>query len=134
MSGAHVAIAAHIAAKKKQEEEEKMGYNLEELENDWEFKILRSATSQFKNYEVVEKVKAEESVSGWVMVEKFDNNRIRFKRPRKAMENDIHLPPGVDPYRIDYGMSEGMLGVTITGVILAAIGIFIAVGVITGFM
>jgi len=133
MSGAHIAIA-HAVAKKRQEEEEKMGYNQEELENDWEFKILRSASGKFKKYETVEQVKAEEAVASWVMVEKFDNKRIRFKRSRRAMENDIHLPPHIDPYRTNYGMSEAALGLSITGVIFAVIGIFIAIGILTGNM
>lgn len=133
MSGAHV-IIAHAIKKKRQEEEEKMGYNQEELENDWEFKILRSASGKFKKYEVVELVKAEESVAGWVMVEKFDNNRIRFKRSRRAMENDVHLPPGIDPYRISYGQSEAALALSILAVVFGVIGTIILVGILTGNM
>ena len=131
-AGAHIAIAAAI--KQRQEEEEKMGYNQNELETDWEFKILKSASGKFKNYEAVEQVKAEESVAGWVMVEKFDNNRIRFKRSKIAAKNDIHLPPGVDPYRTNYGMSESAVGLAISGVIFAVIGTIILIGILTGNM
>ena len=134
MSGAHVAIAAAIKKKKQEKEEKTMGYNQEELENNWEFKILRSASGKFKKYETVEQVKAEESVAGWVIVEKFDNNRIRFKRPRKAIENDVHLPPGVDPYRISYGMSEGVMALSMMVVIFGVIGTIIAIGILTGNM
>ena len=134
MSGAHAAIAAAAKKKKQEKEEETMGYNQEELENDWEFKILRSASGKFKKYETVEQVKAEEAVAGWVIVEKFDNNRIRFKRPRKAMENDVHLPPGVDPYRINYGMSEGIMALSMMAVIFGVIGTIILIGVLSGNM
>jgi hypothetical protein len=135
MSGAHV-IIAHAIKKKRQEEEEKMGYNQEELENDWEFKILRSASGKFKKYETVEQVKAEEAVAGWVMVEKFDNNRMRFKRSRKVMEKDMYLPPGVDPYRISYDQSEGAMAIALTmmAVIFGVIGLKILIGILSGNM
>jgi hypothetical protein len=126
MSGAHVAIA-HAIIKKRQEEEEKMGYNQEELEKDWEFKIIKSPTGKFKKYSVVEQVKAEEAEAGWLMVEKFDNNRIRFKRSRKAMENDPYLPPHIDPYRTNYGISEAALAFSILGVIFAGIGVLLTI-------
>ncbi len=131
MSGAHVAIA-HAIIKKRQEEEEKMGYNQEELEKDWEFKIVKSATGNFKKYAIVEQVKAEESEAGWVMVEKFDNNRIRFKRSRKAMQNDPYLPPHIDPYCTNYGISEAALAFSILGVIFAIIGVFLTILYFTG--
>jgi hypothetical protein len=37
------------------------------------------------------------------MLEKFDDSRIRFKRPRSARARDVLLPEGVDPYRTQYG-------------------------------
>lgn len=117
MSGAHAA-AGHAAAekKKKQEEEEEMTkYTSDELGADWEFKIVRSATGAFSKYNKVEQVKAEEAVAGWVMVEKFDDNRLRFKRPRSAQQNDFNLPPGIDPYRSTIGISEGGLAFLILG-------------------
>ena len=131
MSGAHVVIA-HAIIQKRQEEEEKMGYNQEELENDWEFKIVRSTTGKFKKYAVVEQVKAEEAEAGWVMVEKFDNNRIRFKRPRKAMQNDPYLPAHIDPYRTNYGISEAAFAFSIIGVISAGIGVLLTILYFTG--
>lgn len=127
MSGAHAA-AGHAAAekKKKQEEEEEMTkYTSDELDGDWEFKIIRSVTGAFKKFEKVEQVKVEEAMAGWVMVEKFDNDRIRFKRPRSAQQNDFNLPPGIDPYRTTLGISEGALVVLILGIIGAVTGLIV---------
>jgi hypothetical protein len=116
--------AAHAAAKKKKEEEEEMTkYTRDELENDWEFKIVKSATGRFSKREVVEQVRAEEAIAGWVMVEKFDDNRIRFKRPMSAQRNDPNLPPGIDPYRTTFGISEGGLGITIVGIMIGVGGL-----------
>ena len=122
MHGGH--IAAQEAAKKKRREEEEMTqYTRDELNNDWEFKILKSVTGRFGKREIVELVRAEEAMAGWVMVEKFDDNRIRFKRPVSAQRNDFNLPPDIDPYRTNYGISEGVLGLSIVGVIFTVIGI-----------
>ena len=120
-------IAAHAAAEKKrrQEEEEMTKYTRDELDNDWEFKIVRSVTGKFKKREMVEQVRAEEAMAGWVMVEKFDDSRIRFKRQTKAQQNDISLPPGFDPYRTTYGLSEGGLAISILGVIALVTGLVV---------
>lgn len=100
-------------------------YTRDELDNDWEFKIVRSVTGKFKKREVVEQVRAEEAMAGWVMVEKFDDSRIRFKRQTKAQRNDINLPPGIDPYRTTYGLSEGGLAISILGVIALVTGLVV---------
>lgn len=118
MSGAHIAV--HAAIEKIKREEEKMTkYTSDELDGDWEFKILRSNTGAFDKYEKVEQVKAEEAMAGWIMVEKFDGNRIRFKRPRSAQRNDLNLPPGVDPYRTTIGISE----IGLAGLIMSILGL-----------
>jgi hypothetical protein len=52
------------------------------------------------------------------MVEKFDDQRIRFKRPRQARLNDANLPPGVDPYRAHYGMPPLAFALLIVAVVL----------------
>lgn len=111
MSGAH--IAAHAAAEKKrreQEEEELMtGYTPSDLNDPWEFKIVRSYTSQFKNPEVFRSLVQAESVAGWELLEKLDDGRVRFKRPVSARRRDAMLPPGIDPYRTQHGPSEGVI-------------------------
>ena len=104
-------------------------YNRSELEQDWEFKIVRSATGAFKKPEVLQILIQEEALAGWRMVEKFDDNRVRFKRPAEAARDDFKLPPGVDPYRTTYGISEGalgaMIGLSIFGVIAIIVTIII---------
>ena len=133
MSGAHIAIA-HAIKKKRQEEEETMGYNKEELENDWEFKILRSVAGKFKKLAIIEQVKAEEAVAGWVMVEIFDDNRIRFKRPGSAIENDFQLPPHINPYRTTFGKSEAAFTFSILAVLAVIFGVMLLIGTLTGNM
>ena len=115
------AAAAAKAAKAKREEEEQMTtYNNNDLEG-WEFKIVRSNTSKFKDYQFVQQVCQEEARAGWELMEKFDDNRIRFKRRTDKRRNDQHLD--IDPYRTTVGMTEGKLVVTILSVIFGIGGI-----------
>lgn len=100
-------------------------YSDKDLAEDYEFKIVRSATGAFKNREKVEQVIAEEATAGWVLVEKFDNERLRFKRPASARRKDAMLPPGIDPYRTNFGVGEGGLALIILGS-MAALGGVIA--------
>jgi len=100
------------------EEERMTMYTREELEEDWEFKIVRANSAAFGKPEVLQKLLQEEAVAGWTMVEKFDDSRIRFKRPRDAREQDAYLPEGVDPYRTQYGASAFFYGVLVIGVLL----------------
>jgi len=119
MAGEHAAI--HAARMKKlaaQEEEEMTRYSDRELAEDWEFKIVRSVTGAFGKPETVAQVREEEALAGWQLVEKFDNNRLRFKRPAAAAKRDAQLPDFYDPYRTQHGMSEGGLAATIIGVIV----------------
>lgn len=102
-------------------------YRKHDLEQGWEFKILRAATQQFKKPEVLKSVQNEEALAGWELLEKFDNERLRFKRPLAARKGDANLGMGIDPYRTQYGISEGKLvAYWITGVMLVMVG-FIAV-------
>jgi hypothetical protein len=107
------AIAAHAAReeerKKDEEEEELTTYRKEELEQGWEFKILRSALSEFRNPQVFARAVETERMGGWELVEKFDDERVRFRRPIAARANDAMLPAGYDPYRTRHGMGEGLL-------------------------
>jgi len=125
------AAAAAIAAKRRREREEEeetlAGYNQTEMDG-WEFKIVRSATSQFKKRDVVERVRREEAEAGWEMVEKFDNNRIRFKRRVENRSKDQYLK--TDPYRTTVGMGEGSLVVLILGITFGLVGL----GLLVAFM
>ena len=92
---------------------------------------MRSATGAFSKLEKIQQVVAEEAAAGWVMVEKFDDNRIRFKRPAAARRNDLNLPQHINPYRTSTGMSEAGLAFTIMGVLALAGGlIFLLVTVL----
>jgi hypothetical protein len=119
------ASAAAAAARQLllEEEEEMTAYSKEDLANDWEFKIVRSTTGAFRKPAVLEKLRQEESQAGWMLVEKFDNSRVRFKRPQSARESDYRLPQGVDPYRAYYGMSSMVFAFVILAVVFGLIGL-----------
>jgi hypothetical protein len=122
------AIIAAAAARRRREEEEAMAtYRPEELAQDWEFKILRSASGGFKNPEFQQKCLAEEAQAGWTLVEKFDNGRLRLKRPAAARERDGKL--AFDPYRISVGASE-----TSVALLIVAITVGVSIGVIAAIV
>lgn len=114
-TGAAAAAAAQMAQK---EEEEMTPYTREDLTEGWEFKILRSMTNAFGKPERLKQVLEEESRAGWVLVEKFDNARLRLKRPVTAKEADGQLD--FDPYRTYVGISQGKY---VWIVILVSLGI-----------
>ena len=115
--GIHAAIAAAEQRRQEEEEEERMTrYDNQELDSDWEFKIVRSNTGLFRNPDALRRVIEEEAVSGWQLLEKLDNNRVRFKRRANARQKDFMLPKGVDPYRTSVGGSPAAL-VLVLGVI-----------------
>src|SRR5260370_9344230 len=101
---AGAAAAAAVAQQMREEEEEMTKYTEAELQGSWEFKILRSNTAQFKNPDVLRQACEEEARAGWVLLEKFDNQRLRFKRPISARPGDAILI-GHAAYRTQYGMS-----------------------------
>ncbi|MDD2211352.1 MAG: hypothetical protein PHN71_08565 [Candidatus Cloacimonetes bacterium] len=118
-SGGAAAAAAAVAAaykRKLDEEEERLTpYTQQDLTEGWEFKIVRSNTAI--SSERFSRLCAEESQNGWELVEKFDNNRIRFKRSIANRANDQMAT--IDPYRTRIGLSEGALVGVVLGVILA---------------
>ena len=72
-------------------------YSPADLADDWEFKVIRSQLGLFARRDFRDRVLAEEGRSGWVLLEKLDDNLLRLKRRRKA-----HPDPEVadiDPYR-----------------------------------
>jgi hypothetical protein len=113
-SGGAAAIAAAAAAEAQrlmQEEEEEMTpYSPRDLAEDWEFKILRSNMSAFRNPARLRAILDEESRGGWVLVEKFDDCRIRLKRPvgAKVMIED-DLASSYDPYRTNVGAGQATI-------------------------
>ena len=115
-AGATAAAAAAEVMRK--EEEEMTPYSREDLNEGWEFKILRSMTSAFKDPDKRRTVLEEESRAGWVLVEKFDDSRLRLKRPADAKQGDRHLD--FDPYRTFVGISQSRYVLII---ILLSVGI-----------
>lgn len=137
MSDALFISAAAEAQRRKQEheEEEKLtSYSPEQLEHHWEFKIVRSSSGAFRKPESLAKLLVEESLAGWVMLEKFDNSRIRFKRALEARSRDHLLPTGYDPYRSTYQMGVPAAGRFLLVVISILLGIGLALAVIGSAM
>ncbi len=134
--GALIAIHATQEQKRKLdlEEEEMTAYKSDDLEKDWEFKIVRSSSTAFRKPEVFQNLLSEESIAGWEMVEKLDDQRVRFKRRREARRRDASLPPGLDPYRTQYGSNSGtQAAMLILGVVFALVfGVGIAVYYLSG--
>jgi hypothetical protein len=120
-SGGIVAAAAERQRMMLAEEADMVGYTQDDLNNDWEFKIVRSDTAAFRKPEVLKKLLEEEARTGWVMLEKFDDSRIRFKRPRSARTRDALLSPDVDPYRTQYGTSATRYALVVVALMLVAL-------------
>jgi hypothetical protein len=127
MNGAHIAIhaAQKAAADNRKEEEEMTKYRAEELKDDWEFKIVRSASNAFKKPDTLRRIVEEEKMAGWELLEKFDDGRLRFKRPVSARRKDTMLPQGIDPYRTQVGWGEGMIGGTVAVVVIGLMGLMV---------
>lgn len=127
--GAAAAVAAAKRRREQQEEEEMTNYTEEDVKGEWEFKIVRSNLGTFRNPAMLKKLVQEEALSGWTMLEKFDDSRVRFKRHVSARDRGS-LPAGVDPYRTTYGISESMLVLSILSVVLGIPAvIFICLGI-----
>ncbi len=108
-------------------------YTPKELRDGWEFKIMRSATGAFKNLEVLEEMLAQETQAGWVLVEKFDDQRVRLKRPASDRRRDDLLPPGYDPYRTQHGLSAEDLALRILLTLaLIGVGVGLAIALVAG--
>jgi hypothetical protein len=115
------AAARRRRRRREKEEEQMSGYRKEDLEG-WEFKIVRSATGQFRKLEVVRQLCEEESRAGWEMLEKFDDFRIRFKRRIEKRSMDSHL--SINAYRTTYGSSfNPIILALILGMVLVVGGI-----------
>ena len=126
-------VAIHAAREEQRrlekEEEEMTQYTREDLEKDWEFKIVRSYSPVFRKPEVFQALLQEESLAGWELVEKLDDRRVRFKRRRDARRRDAALPPGIDPYRTQYGRGDTRILVVMIGLIMS-----VALGVVFMFL
>lgn len=86
----------------------------------WEFKIVRSHRDLFHQPAVFQQLCEEEALAGWILLEKLDDRRVRFKR-LIALRNIIdpqQLP--FDPYRSYYGSSwTAQSGLGLVAVLMA---------------
>ncbi len=86
----------------------------------WEFKIVRANRDLFRDPAVFKQLCDEEAHAGWILLEKLDDRRVRFKRPialREIIKPEF-LP--YDPYRTHFGPTSDWTKV------LAAIAFLIA--------
>jgi hypothetical protein len=131
MSYGGIAAVTAAAQKRRQalldEEEEMTQYSQDDLNDDWEFKIVRSGTAAFRKATVLNRLIEEEARAGWVMLEKLDDSRIRFKRPVRARAQDAYLPDGVDPYRTHYGSTAQY---TMTVLLMVGAILLLALGIL----
>lgn len=104
------ALAAELA---REVEEEMAPYSPKDLAEDWEFKIIRSPWAIFKDPERLKVVIDEEKQGGWILVEKFDDSRLRLKRPVGAKVVQGDFADGYDPYRTTIHGSLGSRGCAI---------------------
>ena len=122
------ALAAEAAEKRIRQQEESMHYSPEDLDQGWEFKIVRGHIGAFRRPAALKKLLEQESQSGWVMLEKFDDSRIRFRRPASARANDSYLPRGVDPYRTNLVAPAGWLAVVLVIGVLGGLALVVLLG------
>lgn len=74
-----------------------MSSELQPQQTEWEYKILVSPSGSFKKQDVFQQSLQEEASAGWTLMEKFDNKRLRLKRPVSARDRDSSLD--FNPYR-----------------------------------
>ena len=133
MSFPHGFVTAAHAARQRRlrqqqdhiEEEEMTNYSVDDLENDWEFKIVRSERGAFRKPETFQRLMQEEASAGWEMVEKLDDRRVRFKRRKDNRRRDATLPQGIDPYRTQFDASASRSLV----LVLVGLATMVALGV-----
>ncbi len=88
-------------------EHDSNGFGKQELKDPrlvgWEYKIVRAKRNLFKDPGVFQLLCDEEMEAGWILLEKLDDRRVRFKRPIALRE--IIKPEFLnrDPYRCSYG-------------------------------
>jgi hypothetical protein len=120
------ASAAAVRKQRQREEEEMTSYSPEDL-NQYEFKIVRANWGVFKDPIKLDQLRQEEAGAGWELVEKFDNQRVRFKRPVSVRQSDNQLPPGINPYRSHFGMSTLLYTLLLVGITLLMVAVIYAV-------
>jgi hypothetical protein len=117
----HGAAGAHAAAERArrlhEEEEVLTSYSPEELSGDWQFKIVRGT---FRTRPQIEDVVREQAEFGWILVEVFDQGRIRFKRRGSEASQDAFREG--NPYTTVSRVSGPGCGTT-TALLLAVVAV-----------
>ena len=127
----NVAMQAALAAQRAMFKEEEMThYGDDALSGDWEFKIVRASAGKFRDREEFENLLEQEKEFGWVLLEKLDNSRVRFKRHIKERSRDRMAGVERDPYRSIYGSSSTRRAVLISIGIGLVVITFIVLGAI----
>ncbi len=127
--GAAAAAAAAAAKETRREDEEMTPYRRDDLAEGWEFKILRSVSGRFRDPVWLHAVLQEEGRAGWTLVEKFDDTRVRLKRPAGARAKDAGL--GFDPYRTWVGISQTRYTILILLAVFGAMaGVALAIALV----
>ncbi len=94
-----IAKASQPHMSQKQEEDL---HDYQEHQKGWEFKILRTDNDGFRRSRLLKLVCEEELETGWILLEKLDDSRLRFRRPVNFRERDRDAK--IDPYRSHYGV------------------------------
>jgi hypothetical protein len=76
---------------------------------EWEYKIVRAHYDFFRNPQNFMRLCEEESQAGWILLEKLDDRRVRFKRNLEMRDNIDVNQLSFDPYRCHYGPSNGLI-------------------------
>lgn len=91
----------------------------------WEFKIVRANRDLFRDPKIFAQLCHEEAEAGWILLEKLDDRRVRFKRPiaLRDLLKTHHLSH--DAYRTFYGptfswMTVGGAIALLTAILLPA--------------
>lgn len=74
--------------------------------SEWEYKIVRSNRDIFRNLATFQQLCKEEAEHGWILLEKLDDRRVRFKRPVSMRDRTTSANSRLDPYRSYYGSSN----------------------------
>ena len=100
-----IAFVVEVVESRRRRQEEDKRYTMKELEEGWEFKIVRAYIGTFQNTVTLQELVQEEARAGWEMLELFNDSRVRFKRRRSEKANDALLPSDVNPYRTTFRMA-----------------------------
>lgn len=87
----------------------------------WEYKIVRASSDLFGNPAIFHKLCREEAEVGWILLEKLDDRRVRFKRPIGLRDAPRPNLPPFDPYRTHYGPVSNAMTWAVAIVFLSAI-------------